>query len=209
VQIIDISVPIRTGMVVYEGDPPVLVERVADLAAGDLATVSRIEMGVHTGTHVDAPAHVLDGAPGADALPLDALVGEAEVVDAEGLEGDLDAAAIAGLRIPVSAERVLFRTRNSRLWERERFERGYIGLTGDGAQALVDAGVRLVGIEYLSVAASADALPAHLVLLSAGVVILEGLDLRAAPAGSYRLVCLPLRIEGADGAPARAVLIRG
>jgi len=208
-EIIDVSVPVRPGMVVYEGDPPVWLERVADVAAGDLATVSRIDMGVHTGTHVDAPAHLLDGAPGADALPLDALLGEAVVVDAEGLEGDLDAAAIAALRIPPGAARVLFRTRNGRLWERDRFEPAYVGLTGDGAQALVDAGVRLVGIDYLSIATAADPLPAHLVLLRAGVVILEGLDLRGVAPGPYRLACLPLRIVGADGAPARAVLIRG
>ena len=208
-EIIDISVPIRPGMVVYEGDPPVWLERVADVAHGDLATVSRIDMGVHSGTHVDAPAHLLDGAPGADALPLDALVGDAVVVDAEGLDGDLDAAAIASLEIPPGAARVLLRTRNGRLWERDRFEPSYVGLTGDGAQALVDAGVRLVGIDYMSIATAADPLPAHLVLLRARVVILEGLDLRGVAPGPYRLACLPLRIVGADGAPARAVLIRG
>jgi arylformamidase len=207
-EIIDISVQIRTGMVVYEGDPPVRVERVAEIAAGDLANVSRLEMGAHTGTHVDAPAHFLDGAPGADGLPLDALIGDVVVVDAGAVEGELDADAIAALGIPAGSERVLFRTRNSGLWDSDRFEPGYVGLTGDGARALVDAGVRLVGIDYMSVAAPSDPVPAHLALLRAGVVILEGLDLRAAPPGPYRLVCLPLRIEGADGAPARAVLIR-
>jgi arylformamidase len=207
-EIIDISVPVRPGMVVYEGDPPVWLERVADVAAGDLATVSRIDMGVHTGTHVDAPAHLLDGAPGADALPLDSLLGDAVVVDAEGVDGDLDASAIDSLRIPAGAARVLLRTRNGRLWERDRFEPSYVGLTEDGAQALADAGVRLVGIDYLSIATAADPLPAHLVLLRAGIVILEGLDLRGVAPGPYRLACLPLRIIGADGAPARAVLMR-
>jgi arylformamidase len=208
-QMIDITVPIRTGMVVYEGDPPVRVERVASIAEGALANVSRLELGTHTGTHVDAPAHFIDGAPGVDALPLDALIGPAVVVDATGIEGDLDARAIAVLGIPADARRVLLRTRNARLWESDRFEPGYVGLTGGGAEALVAAGVRLVGIDYLSIAVSADPAPAHLVLLAAGVVILEGLDLRAVEPGAYRLVCLPMRIDGADGAPARALLLRG
>jgi arylformamidase len=203
---IDVSVPVASGMVVYEGDPQVRIERVSAIADGDLADVSRVELGSHTGTHVDAPAHFLRGAPGADALPLDALIGPAVVVEAAGVEGDIDAAALGVLDLPADTERVLFRTRNARLWERGAFSPDYVGVAEDAARELVARGVRLVGIDYLSIAPSGDPAPTHLTLLGAGVVVLEGLDLRAAEPGRYTLVCLPLRLAGADGAPARALL---
>lgn len=199
------SVPVRTGMIVYDGDPVVRIERVMDVAAGDLANLSRMELGTHTGTHVDAPLHFIDGAAGADRLPLDALVGPAVVVDARGASGDIDAAALAALEVPAT-ERLLLRTRNGDLWERDGFTSDYVGVAEDAAHELVAMGVRLVGIDYLSIAPSGDPAPTHRVLLEAGVVVVEGLDLRSAPAGRYDLICLPLRLEGADGAPARALL---
>jgi arylformamidase len=202
---IDVSVPVRTGMIVYDGDPVVRIERVMDVAAGDLANLSRMELGTHTGTHVDAPLHFIDGAAGADRLPLDALVGPAVVVDARGASGDIDAAALAALEVPAT-ERLLLRTRNGDLWERDGFTSDYVGVAEDAAHELVAMGVRLVGIDYLSIAPSGDPAPTHRVLLEAGVVVVEGLDLRSAPAGRYDLICLPLRLEGADGAPARALL---
>lgn len=199
------SVPVRTGMIVYDGDPVVRIERVMDVAAGDLANLSRMELGTHTGTHVDAPLHFIDGAAGADRLPLDALVGPAVVVDARGASGDIDAAALAALEVPAT-ERLLLRTRNGDLWERDGFTSDYVGVAEDAAHELVAMGVRLVGIDYLSIAPSGDPAPTHRVLLEGGVVVVEGLDLRSAPAGRYDLICLPLRLEGADGAPARALL---
>jgi arylformamidase len=202
---IDVSVPVRTGMIVYDGDPVVRIERVMDVAAGDLANLSRMELGTHTGTHVDAPLHFIDGAAGADRLPLDALVGPAVVVDARGASGDIDAAALAALEVPAT-ERLLLRTRNGDLWERDGFTSDYVGVAEDAAHELVAMGVRLVGIDYLSIAPSGDPAPTHRVLLEGGVVVVEGLDLRSAPAGRYDLICLPLRLEGADGAPARALL---
>jgi arylformamidase len=210
VEILDISVAIRSGMIVYHGDPPVELQRVADLARGDGANVSRLGCGVHTGTHVDAPVHFLDGGAGAEALPLDALLGPAHVVDASAADADLDAVAVDRLAIPAGVERVLLKTRNSALWALDGFSTRFVGLTADGAEALVRRGLRLVGVDYLSVAPPppVDPAPTHLVLLSAGVVILEGLDLRDVDPGRYDLVCLPLRIVGSDGAPARAVLIR-
>ncbi len=142
---IDVSVPLRTGMVTFEGDPAVRIEPATRIAAGDLANVSRMELGTHTGTHMDAPRHFIDGAPGIDRLPLDALVGPALVADARGAPGDIDAAALAALGVPAGTERLLLRTRNETLWERDAFTRDFVGIAADAARELVATGVRLVG----------------------------------------------------------------
>jgi arylformamidase len=207
-QLLDVTVPIRPGMVVFDGDPPVRLERMAKLADGDPSNLSRLDFGVHSGTHVDAPVHFIDGADGVDRLPLEAMLGPAEVVDATGLRDHVDAESIAGLRIPADAERVLLKTTNSRLWELDRFSPAFLALAESGAKALVARGIRLVGIDYLSVAPFGAPAPVHEILLAAGVVVIEGLDLRAAEPGRWELCCLPARIEGCDGAPARVVLRR-
>ncbi len=205
---IDISVPIRPGMIVYEGDPPVEVDRAAQISAGDPSNVSRLNLGAHTGTHIDAPVHFIEGAAGIEAIDPGALVGPATVVDATTLSGDIDVAALRDLDLPDRVERFIFKTANSRLWDRDEFSPDFIGLTEGAARDLVDRGVRLVGIDYLSIAPKADPGPTHVALLQAGVVILEGLDLRSVDPGEYELVCLPLLIPGSDGAPARALLRR-
>lgn len=197
-EIIDISVPIRTGMVTYPGDPDVRLERVASIGAGAQANISKLDFGVHTGTHVDAPLHFIDGAAAADELSLDVLNGPCEVVTVE----RLDAAAVES--IPDGVERVLFKTPNSELWAQDTFPQEFERLNGAAAEALVARGVKFVGVDYLSVGDE----DAHHVLLGAGVVPIEGLDLRRAAAGPYELHCLPLRLVGSDGAPARAILIR-
>jgi arylformamidase len=202
-EIHDISVPIHAGMHVYPGNPGVSLERHESIAEGAQANVSKLALGVHSGTHVDGAVHFIDAAPGTEALPLDVLVGEAAVVDATGLDGDLDAAALASLELP-ECERLLLKTSNSALWERPEFTSDFIRLTGSGARYVIDRGVRLVGIDYLSIG-DADA---HRELLGAGVVAVEGLDFRGVEPGSYELVCLPIRLEGSDGAPARAILMR-
>jgi arylformamidase len=207
VRIIDISVPIRDGGVVYNGDPPVRVSRHTELAKGDLANVSWLSMGLHTGTHVDAPGHFIEGAPMVESLPLDACIGPVEVVDATAITGVIDAKSLAALDVPTGMQRVLFKTRNSSLWQRNAFDPGFVGIDAAAAAMLVEHGVRLVGIDYLSIAPHADPAPAHRVLLEAGIMILEGLDLGNVTPGTYKLVCLPLLIPGSDGAPARAVLI--
>jgi arylformamidase len=204
VEIIDISVPIAPGMIVYEGDPEVHLERALSIEDGATANVSRLDFGVHTGTHVDAPVHFIEDAAGAEALSLDVLIGDAYVVDAMAIEGSLDEPALKDLALPEDAQRLVFKTQNSRLWDSEEFSHDFIRLTGDGARHLISRGVRLVGIDYLSIGDE----EAHVELLHAGVVPLEGLDLRRVDPGPYRLVCLPLRIVGADGAPARVVLLR-
>jgi arylformamidase len=207
-ELFDVTVPIRSGMVVYEGDPPVHLAPHLAIDAGDPCNLSRLEFGVHTGTHVDAPGHFIEGAPGVEALPLEVLLGPAWVVDATGRTDDLDEAALATLDLPDDAQRILFKTDNSLLWDLDRYCDDYIGLTPGAAARLVERGVRLVGADYLSIGPSADPAPTHLELLRAGVVILEGLNLRDIEAGSYELHCLPLRIDCPDGAPARAVLLR-
>jgi len=208
-EIIDISVPIRPGMIVYDGDPDVHMERVKTIAGGSSANVSRVDFGVHTGTHIDAPLHFIEGARAMETVPLDALIGAAHVVDATGLASHIDAGALSSLAIPAGAERIIFKTDNSRLWDLDRFSADFIALTGDAAAVLVQRGVKLVGIDYLSIGPKGNGVATHVALLEAGVVILEGLDLRRVEPGPYQLACLPLLLVGSDGAPARAVLMRG
>lgn len=195
-------------MPVYPGDPPFAKTAARSRARGDPVEVSSLTLGSHTGTHVDVPVHFLEGGADLDGVPVAAFVGPAVVVDARGLRA-ITAADITEL-VPRGARRVLFRTDNSDRWGDGRFVEDYVYLTGDGAQALVERGFVLVGIDYLSVEKFGAAEPlAHLTLLSAGVMILEGLDLSAAPAGRYFLVALPLRLAGGDGSPVRAVLLEG
>lgn len=205
--LLDVTVPLVPGNVpLYPGDTDLEVGLHQSRASGDPANVSRLVCSAHCGTHVDAPSHFLEGAAGIETVPLDALVGPAVVVDATGVTGHIDAGAVTALQPPPGTDRILFRTRNSRLWDRPRFTEDFVAMTSDGAQALVDLGVRLVGIDYLSIAPYDDPVPTHEVLLRAGVVIVETLDLRAADPGPYQLICLPLLVPGADGAPARALL---
>jgi arylformamidase len=198
-EIFDVSVPIRTGMVTYPGDPEVRLERWSSIGEGAVANLSRLDFGVHSGTHADAPLHFVDGAAGAEKLPLDALVGPCVVVGASGLS--LDDVSTT----PEGAERVLFKTPNSELWAQDDFPEEFARLDGQAAQFLVNRGVKLVGVDWLSVGDE----DAHHVLLEAGVVPIEGLDLRGIEPGDYFLVAAPLKIEGSDGAPARVLLLRG
>ena len=197
-EIIDISVPVRTGMVTFPGDPQVRLERVIAIADGGPANISKIDFGVHSGTHVDAPVHFIADAPGVDQLPLDVLNGSCEVVAV----AHLDQSAVD--EVPEGVERVLFKTSNSELWALDTFPDDFERLDGGAAKALVERGVKLVGVDFLSVGDE----EAHQVLLGAGVVAVEGLDLRGVEPGSYELHCLPLRLVGSDGAPARAVLVK-
>lgn len=202
----DITVPIHAGMPVYGDDPPVEISRTHSINSGDPYNVSRLLMGAHTGTHVDAPSHFVDGAGGVDEIPLEVLIGPVKVVDLSSVSV-VSADALAGAELN-GAKRLLLKTSNSRLWSETGFRKDFVYLTGDAAEYLVAAGVKLVGIDYLSVE-EFDAAPAsaHLALLGAGVVILEGVNLSEVEAGEYKLICLPLPIKGCDGAPCRAVLV--
>jgi arylformamidase len=206
-RLLDVSVPLAAGVPAYPGNPEFELEPVKRIADGGSSNVSRLVMGTHTATHVDAPRHFFDDGAGVDQLQLDLLLGRARVVEIarRGAITEQDLAA-AGLREDL---RVLFKTPNSALWNGERFHTDYTYLTEDGARYLVDQGVKLVGIDYLSVEQFKKAgAPAHRALLSHGVIIIEGLNLADAEPGMYELYCLPLRIAGADGAPARVVLKR-
>jgi arylformamidase len=207
-RIYDISLPISESLVVWPGDPPIRITQPHHLDRGDEATVTRLDMGAHTGTHVDAPAHFVPGGSGVDTLDLNVLVGPALIIDAREADA-LSAAVLETLPIPTGTERVLFRTRNSDLWARgePEFHEDFVAITEDGARWLIERGVRLVGVDYLSVAPFDAVTPTHRALLRAGVVAIEGLDLSGIGPGAYQLVCLPLKIVGTDGAPARAILI--
>ncbi len=207
-ELFDISVPLKTSMPVYPGDTPFSVDRTLSISRGDDYNLSRLQLSAHAGTHVDAPLHFIDDGADVTRLPLTALIGPAHVVDATGISTDIDAATLARLDIPPDAHRLLFKTPNSGLWDRDEFSDHFRGITADAAEILVSRGVQLVGIDYLSLAPASDPSPAHITLLKAGVVILEGADLRNIEPGPYRLICLPLLVEGCEGAPARAVLLR-
>jgi arylformamidase len=207
----DLSLPIRRDLVVYPDDPGITIEPHSRIADGDDANVTRLAFGSHTGTHVEAASHFFDDGQTVDDIPLARLIGPARVVR---IPDDVIAIGASELRDAgvgdaggVDAPRVLLRTRNAALLDRPEFQEDFAHLTEGGARHLVDLGVELVGIDYLSVEAfDADEPVAHRVLLEREVVIVEGLDLRAVPEGRYELICLPLRLAGLDGAPVRAVL---
>lgn len=202
----DVSLPLRAGMAHWPGNPPVRIARVRDLARGDRSTVSSLSMGSHTGTHVDAPAHFLKGGLGVDAMPYEAANGPALVVaisDPEAIRPrELEG---RGVR---RGERLLFKTRNSaRRLGAGAFRRSFVHLSLDACRWLAARGVRAVGVDYLSVGPyRGDGAEVHRVLLEAGIWIIEGLDLSRVRPGRHLLACLPLRFEGGDGAPARALL---
>lgn len=206
---LDISVPVFEGMPVYRGNPAVRAHRAMTLA-GDGVNLSEYCLGSHTGTHVDAPIHFIRGGVGVDRLELDRFHGPAWVADLRRVRKGIDAAALAGAGIPRGTQRVLLRTSNSRLWHPVRpFRTDFVYLEPDGARWLLERGVLLVGIDYLSIEGfGVDGAPTHHALLGAGVPILEGLDLSRAAPGRYLLHAAPVRWKDADGAPARAVLWR-
>jgi len=206
-RIYDISVPIRSGGLVYPGNPEIEITLQQAVARGAGANVSFIRFGSHTGTHADAARHFFDDGQTVDAIPLERLIGPALLLS---FPDDLRAVSAADLRQHDlnGNTRVLLRTRNSALLSQKEFARDYTYLAPDGAQYLVDNAVELVGIDYLSIEQfHSGHHKTHRTLLERSVVILEGLDLSVPPPGEYELICLPLRIEGCDGAPARAVLI--
>ncbi len=206
-RIYDISVPIRSGGLVYPGNPEIDIALQQAVAKGASANVSTIRFGSHTGTHADASRHFFDDGQTVDKIPLERLIGPAIVV---GFGDDVRAIGAAELRAHdlKNHKRILLRTRNSALLSQKEFVKDYTYLAPDGAQYLVDNGVELVGIDYLSIEQfHSGHHRTHRTLLERSVVIVEGLDLSVPPSGEYQFICLPLRIEGCDGAPARAVLI--
>jgi arylformamidase len=207
--IYDISLTISPDMPVWPGDPPVVLEQVSSMDAGAHDNVSRLACSVHTGTHVDAPHHFLNDHRTVDALPLEVLVGPVEVLQIPEHVDLITAGLLENLQWSAGVQRVLFRTRNSRRWADgdDNFDIDFVGISLEGAEWLVKKRLKLVGIDYLSVAPYRQSTPTHRALLEPGIVLLEGLDLSRVPAGHYDLYCLPLKLSGSDGAPARVILI--
>jgi arylformamidase len=203
---IDISVPLRHAMVHWPNNPPVKIERIRDLDRGDSHTISQISMGSHTGTHMDAPAHFIRKGIGIDKMPLDATVGRARVIEIQDTES-IKPEELSGHRIR-RGERILFKTRNSSLvWQTDAFIEDFVYISREAANFLVERGVRAVGVDYLSVGGfKRDGSYVHKTLLQGGIWIIEGLDLSQVRPGRYDLICLPLKLDRGDGAPARAIL---
>ena len=208
--IYDLSIPLSSAIPTYPGDPEIEIQAWRSLSNGDGANVSVLRFGAHTGTHVDAPAHFIEGAPRVESLPLDVLIGDAEVIEVPSESNSIDLSFVRE-HCTNESRRVLFKTRNSAFWKTSsaHFEEDYTYLELEAAKHLVEQGVRLVGIDYLSIEKFAqEGHPTHLALLSKGVIIVEGLNLSVVPPGKYELICLPLSISSGlgDGAPARVVL---
>ena len=203
-RIYDVTVPLAPGMLSYPGDPPFEIEPVHELGGAPF-TLSRMVLTTHSGTHVDAPAHFLAGGATVDQLPLEILLGKARVIELSTRER-VDRADLEALDLADDL-RVLLKTRMSGQMLKAGYQEDHLYLTVDAAHYLAQAGLKLVGFDYLSIDrfGSAD-FPAHHVLLEAGVVLVEGLDLSEVEAGEYEMSCLPLRVGGGDAAPARVVL---
>jgi len=207
VKLIDVSVPLRDAMTVYRGNPPVRI-RPAMTLQRDGVNLSELCLGSHTGTHVDAPSHFVRGGVGVDRLNLDRFIGPAWVADLGRVRGGINADDLTRARIPRGSRRVLLRTGNSRWWHPARpFRTNFVYLAADGAAWMVDRGVELVGIDYLSIEGyGVQGAPTHKRLLGAGIPILEGLDLFKVRPGRWQMAALPLRIVNGDAGLTRAVL---
>lgn len=205
---IDISVPLRSGMVHWPDDPPVRIERARDMGRGDTYNFSTISMGAHSGTHMDSPLHFFSSGDSFERMPPEATIGIARVIEIRDPES-IKPNELAGYDVQ-PAERILFKTMNSlRCWKSDEFIEDFVYISREAASYLASRRVRLVGVDYLSVGGfKADGVETHRELLGAGIWILEGLDLSQVEPGRYELICLPLRIARGDGAPARAIVRR-
>lgn len=204
--VVDISMPLDGRTPVWPGSPGFASSAHSSLAEGDLANGTLIRMDVHCGTHVDAPRHFVDGGATLDAVGLRPFMGPAWVADAVGHPA-IDAPLLEGLGVPEGTTRLLLRTDNSFNRREAPFREDYVALTADAAQWVVDRGIELVGIDYLSIQRFHDSPDTHQILLGAGTAILEGIDLRDVRSGHWTLMCLPIHLVGAEAAPARALLL--
>ena len=206
-KLIDVSVPLDGNLPTYPGNTPFSLEPIKRIDRGQSSNVSSLHMSAHTGTHVDAPRHFYVDGAGVEALPLEMLIGRARVIEVSGRKG-IGPEELSAVDLSEDV-RVLIKTPNSRLWGQSEFHPDYLGVTEAGAKHLVDRGVKVLGVDYLSVEEfKKPGAPAHHVLLGGGTIVIEGLNLRDVDPGVYEMLCLPLRIVGADGAPARVVLRR-
>lgn len=206
-KIFDVTVPIKEGMVSYPGDPVFRRRVVSSFEKGDSFESAVLEMGSHTGTHIDVSAHMVKGSKRLDDVPLQTFIGPARVFDMQSVSGLIQAADLKNLQWK-NVERVLFKTKNSAKWSSAKsVDKGAVALSGDAAKFLVEKKIKLVGIDGLSIDKFGEkAHPAHIQLLRAGIIIIEGLDLSAVSPGDYDLICAPLKVAGGDGAPVRVFL---
>lgn len=212
-KIYDISVRIRPDMPTWPGDPPVSLEKISSLENGDDANISLLKMCVHTGTHIDAPNHFLKNGKTIEDLSMDAFIGQALVMEIEPKAEVITEPLLKShpdFHLLQKSKRVLFKTRNSELWHThpDAFQPDYVGIDSSGAMLLARLNLLLIGVDYLSIANYTETNLPHQVLLSQGIVLLEGIDLSSVPSGSYHLICLPLKIADCEGAPARTILYR-
>ena len=206
-KLIDVTVPIDSNLATYPGNTPFSLEGIKRLARGDSSNVSTLHLSAHAGTHVDAPRHFFDEGGGVESLPLEMLCGRTRVVELTTRKA-VTAEDLAGFDLREDV-RLLLKTANSRLWGTPDFHQDFIGVSEGAARFLVDRGVKVVGVDYLSVEPyKTPGAPAHHVLLGAGTIVIEGLNLRDVEPGAYEMYCLPLALVGADGAPARVILRR-
>ena len=205
-KVYDVSLTIYPGMLVWPGNPPVTVDTVKSIARGDSSNISLLHIGTHTATHVDAPCHFIPGAPGIDSIPPEVLLGRARLFHLPEAH-HIDRKLLEGLDLK-GVTRLLLGTRNSARLKQGQLDLDYAFVSADAARYLVDMGIKLVGVDYLSIEEyQREGWPTHRSLLGAGVVIVEGLDFTGVPPGDYELLCLPLKIRGSDGAPARVFLL--
>ena len=209
-KILDVTLTLHEGMPLWPGDEALVLRKAASIEAGDGVNITSLHMCAHTGTHVDAPFHFVANGSTVDQMELEVLVGETLVVEVPAGVKVIDADVIASLPIAAGTERLLFKTSNSDLWEQKsgEFQPAFVGVDLSAAKELIRRGIKLCGIDYLSIAPFNASEPTHVALLTAGIIVVEGLDLRAVNPGVYNMICLPLKLLGADGAPARVILTR-
>jgi arylformamidase len=208
-RIIDITIEISDHMVVWEGDPGVKIRQLLKMKNGDPYNLTRLDLGVHNGSHVDAPLHFLENGNSTDHFPLSQMVGPVQVIEINNSVNLITADILKNAGIHAETKRLLFKTKNSDYWKKSDavFQKGYCGVTTDGAQFLATLDLQLVGIDYLSISPLSDLEEPHRILMRKGVIILETVNLADVGPGFYDLYCLPLKLVGCEGAPARVILI--
>jgi arylformamidase len=209
-KIYDITLTVTPDIPVWPGDVKVQLERVKKIEEGATDNLSKMIMGVHTGTHMDAPYHFVADGKKIDELPLDMMVGPVQVIQISDKVNLITAEVLKSVKMNPKVKRILFKTRNSQLWKKneKKFQKDFVAISEDAAKVLVKAGMVLVGLDYLSVGPFGNAKPTHDVLLGAGMTLLEGANLANVPAGEYIIYCLPMKLGATEGAPARAILIK-
>jgi arylformamidase len=205
---IDISLAISEDSICWPGSPKPRFERRLEIEHGDIATDSNVFFNVHTGTHVDAPSHFVLKGKTVDLLSLDTLIGPAQVVHIPPDVTVVTASELAKMNLADNIYRLLLRTSNSDYWVNDynSFQKDFVALSPDAAEWIVEKGIRLIGIDYLSIQRYEDGPETHQILLEAGVVIVEGLNLHSIKSGIFELICLPIKLKGLEGAPARVIL---